>query len=67
MELNLAELAVMLDGTVVGDKHATVNNISKIEHASKGDISFISNPKYLPYLCKTNATAIIIDRISSMM
>lgn len=62
MELTLAELAVMLDGTVVGDKHATVNNISKIEHASKGDISFISNPKYLPYISKTNATAIIIDK-----
>ena len=61
MKLTVGELAVILNGSVVGDQDAIVNNISKIEEATQGDITFISNPIYLPYINKTNATAIIID------
>ena len=62
MKLTLAELADILEGSVVGDSNAKVNNLSKIEDASSGDITFISNPKYLPWIYKTNATAVIIDK-----
>ena len=62
MKLTLAELADILEGSVVGDNNAKVNNLSKIEDASSGDVTFISNPKYLPWIYKTNATAVIIDK-----
>jgi UDP-3-O-[3-hydroxymyristoyl] glucosamine N-acyltransferase len=62
MKLTLAELADILNGSVVGDSNAKVNNLSKIEEASSGDVTFISNPKYLPWIYKTNATAVIIDK-----
>ena len=62
MKLTLAELADILEGSVVGDSNAKVNNLSKIEDASSGDVTFISNPKYLPWIYKTNATAVIIDK-----
>ena len=62
MKLTLAELADILNGSVVGDSNAKVNNLSKIEEASSGDVTFISNPKYLPWIYKTNATVVIIDK-----
>ena len=62
MKLTLAELADILEGSVVGDSNAKVNNLSKIVEASSGDVTFISNPKYLPWIYKTNATAVIIDK-----
>ena len=62
MKLTLAELADILEGSVVGDGKATIHNLSKIEDASSGDITFISNPKYLPWIYKTKATAVIIDK-----
>ena len=55
MKLTLAELADILEGSVVGDPNATIYNLSKIEDASSGDVTFISNPKYLPWIYKTNA------------
>ena len=34
---------------------------SKIEDAQIGDVTFVSNPKYIPWLYKTKASVVIID------
>lgn len=61
MKLTVAELAEILKGKVVGEENTPLYNLAKIEEAQKGDISFISNPKYLPWLYKTKASVVIID------
>jgi len=59
MELKLKEIAQILDGTIDGDEDTLINNISGIEDAKKGDITFVANPKYIKYIETTNASAIV--------
>ena len=62
MKLTLANLALKLNGDIVGDTEIKLNNIAKIEYAKKGDITFLSNKKYLPWLKKTKASLIIVNK-----
>jgi len=62
MKLTINELAKILKGEIFGDGSTSLTNLAKIEEAKTGDITFISNPKYLPWLYKTNASVIIIDK-----
>ena len=62
MKLTLANLALKLNGDIVGDSETKLNNIAKIEYAKKGDITFLSNKKYLPWLKKTKASLIIVNK-----
>ena len=61
MKLTVANLAEILNGEVVGNNETVVNSISKIEEAIEGDITFLSNPKYVPWLKKTKASAVIVS------
>ena len=40
-----------------------VSKLSKIEEGEKGSLTFLSNPKYNPYLYTTNASIAIVDKI----
>jgi UDP-3-O-[3-hydroxymyristoyl] glucosamine N-acyltransferase len=59
MELRLKDIARILDGTIDGDEDTVISNISGIEDAKEGDITFVANPKYIKYIEKTNASAIV--------
>jgi UDP-3-O-[3-hydroxymyristoyl] glucosamine N-acyltransferase len=59
MELKLKEIAQILGGTIDGDEDTVINNISGIEDAKEGDITFVANPKYINYIEKTKASAIV--------
>ena len=61
MKLTIAELAEILKGKVVGEDNTQLFKLSKIEDAQKGDITFVSNPRYLPWLYKTKASVVIVD------
>jgi UDP-3-O-[3-hydroxymyristoyl] glucosamine N-acyltransferase len=58
----LKELAEWVDGTVVGDGGIEICGVAAIEDARAGEITFIANPKYLPKLNQTNASAIIVSK-----
>lgn len=62
MEFTIQEIAVMLGGEVQGDGTQKINMLAKIQDAKKGQISFLSNPKYEQYLYTTQASAVIIKR-----
>jgi len=62
MKLTIAKLAEILKGKMVGEDNTPLFKLSKIEEAQKGDVTFLSNPKYLPWLYKTKASVVIIDR-----
>lgn len=51
----------MLRGTVEGDPAATVSRLAKIEEAETGSLSFLANPKYIPYIYETNASIVIVN------
>ena len=62
MNYSVANLAKILKGKVVGNQNIMVERLSKIEEAQDGDITFLSNSKYLPWLHKTKASVVIIDK-----
>lgn len=53
---------MLLGGEVAGNDTLAINKLAKIEEGQPGAISFLSNPKYEPYLYTTQATAVIVDR-----
>ena len=61
MKFTAQQIATQLEGTVDGDPDAEVFQLSKIEEAQKGSLTFLSNPKYKPYIYKTQATITIVD------
>ena len=62
MKISINKLAKILDGEIIGNEKVTLYNLSKIEDASEGDITFLSNPKYIHLIYKTKASVVIIDR-----
>jgi UDP-3-O-[3-hydroxymyristoyl] glucosamine N-acyltransferase len=62
MKKKLNELAQWVDGTVVGDGETEISGVAAVEEAQAGDIIFIANPKYLPKLSETKASAIIVSK-----
>ena len=46
MEQTASELAVLLEGQVVGNPEIRVRKLAKIESAGPGSVSFLSNPEY---------------------
>ena len=62
MEINAASLAEMLGGEVVGDPQIVVTGPARIEHARKGDVCFLANPKYEHYIYDTQASVLLVNR-----
>ena len=62
MKKKLKELAQWVDGTIVGDGEVEISGVAAIEEARAGEITFIADPKYLPNLSKTNASAVIVSK-----
>ena len=62
MELTVKQIATLLEGEVAGSDSLTISSLSKIEDGKPGDISFLANPKYEPFLYTTQASAVIVNR-----
>jgi UDP-3-O-[3-hydroxymyristoyl] glucosamine N-acyltransferase len=62
MQVKVRDIAGLIRGEVVGNPDAAVTGIAGIREAQEGDITFLANPKYLPLLEKTKATAAITGR-----
>ncbi len=62
MHKTLKEIADFIGGEIIGDAQVVITGISGIEEARPGDITFLANPKYLAFLEKTNASAIITSK-----
>jgi UDP-3-O-[3-hydroxymyristoyl] glucosamine N-acyltransferase len=61
MEFTSLQIAQLLGGRVEGDENSKINRLSKIEEATEGAISFLSNPKYEHFLYTTNASAVLVN------
>lgn len=62
MHKTLREIAQLVDGEVCGDADIMITGVCGIKEAREGDITFVANPKYFPFVEKTHASAIIAPR-----
>jgi len=62
MKFTAQQIAAQLNGTVEGDTSTEVSELSKIEDAASGSLTFLSNPKYAPYIYKTKASIVIVHQ-----
>lgn len=62
MNLSLEEIAAKFNGSIEGEAGLKVNQLSKIETAQLGSLSFLSHKKYASYLYTTKASAVLIKK-----
>lgn len=62
MNIPLDEIANYVNGEVIGNNDTSITGVAKIEEAKKGDISFVSNPKYMKYLAGSSAEAVFVKK-----
>lgn len=62
MEFTAQQVALMIGGTVEGDSTVKVSMLAKIQEAGPGQIAFLANPKYEPYLYTTKASVVIVNQ-----
>ena len=60
MKFTAKQISEILEGTVDGNPETEVFKLAKIEEASEGSLTFLSNPKYNSYLYSTNASITIV-------
>ncbi len=61
MKLTLNELAAVVEAEVVGDGSIAIDSAASLEEARAGQLSFLSNPKYVPLLETTCASAVVVS------
>ena len=62
MEFSAKQIAAFIQGEIVGDENATVHTFAKIEEGMPGAISFLSNPKYTPYIYETQSSIVLVNK-----
>jgi UDP-3-O-[3-hydroxymyristoyl] glucosamine N-acyltransferase len=58
--MKLAEIAARIGCELRGDGSIDIHTVSAIEDAEPGALTFVSNPRYRPYLSSTRASAVIL-------
>lgn len=58
--MRLADLSELLECRLIGDGEIEIRGVAPIETAVKGDLTFLANPRYLPLLRDTGASAVIL-------
>ncbi len=60
-EKTIAEIAAMVGGTVHGDENAIIRGVASFEEAAGGEITFVSDKKYLKNIGACRASALIVS------
>jgi len=61
MEFTAKQVADLIGGRVEGNEQAIINTFAKIEEGKEGAISFLSNPKYTPYIYQTKSSVVLVN------
>lgn len=62
MEFSAQMIAGLIEGTIVGNPEAKVNNFAKIEEGKPGCISFLANDKYEHYIYETESSVVLVNK-----
>jgi len=60
--MKLGDIADFIGGKLYGDCEVEINDIAAIESAVEGEIAFLANPKYQPFIEESKASAIILPK-----
>jgi UDP-3-O-[3-hydroxymyristoyl] glucosamine N-acyltransferase len=61
MQFTAKQIAEFIGGRVEGNEETTISTFAKIEEATEGAITFLSNPKYTSYIYDTKASIVLIN------
>ncbi len=61
-QLTVSEIARLVGGEVQGDAGRPIRGVAALDAAGPGDLSFVANPRYLPYLHASSAGAVLVAR-----
>lgn len=62
MKFTASQIAGILDGEIEGNPEIAVDKLAKIEEGELGSLTFLSNPKYTPYIYTTKASITIVNK-----
>jgi len=62
MKFTALEIAKILNGEIDGDSSIVATSLDKIEEATKDSITFLNNKKYTPWIYKTKASIVIVNK-----
>lgn len=62
MEFSAKQIAEFIQGEIIGDEDIRVHTFAKIEEGIPGAISFLSNPKYTPYIYITQSSIVLVNK-----
>ena len=62
MKFTAKQIAEILNGKILGNPESVVNSLAKIEEGEKGDLCFLANKKYTPFIYKTKASVVIVNK-----
>jgi UDP-3-O-[3-hydroxymyristoyl] glucosamine N-acyltransferase len=62
LTLTLQEIAKLCDGELSGDPRSEISDAASLDEAVEGEIAFYNNPKYMPRLRKTRASAVFVPK-----
>jgi len=58
----LRQLADEIQADLQGDAACTITGVATLQNAGHGDLSFLANRRYFPYLSTTRASAVILNQ-----
>ncbi|HSV77024.1 MAG TPA: UDP-3-O-(3-hydroxymyristoyl)glucosamine N-acyltransferase [Bacteroidales bacterium] len=61
MEFSASQIAGFVKGTIEGNPDIKVNRFAKIEEATPGSLTFLSNPAYTPFIYTTTASIVLVS------
>ena len=62
MDISVGEIAALVGGAVTGEPALRITGLNGIRQAQWGDLTFLGDRKYLPYLETTGASAVLVAR-----
>lgn len=62
MQFTAQQIAGLINASIQGNPETVVSSFNNIEAATKGDLTFMGNPKYTEALLKTEASIVLIGK-----
>lgn len=62
MHWTASEVAGIVNGTVVGDGNVVISGLNGIKEARDGELTFLGDSRYLPFLETTGASVILVSK-----
>lgn len=60
MSLTIAQIAAHVEGTLRGDAERRISGVAPVDLAGPDDLSFVANPRYLPYVQDSLAGVLLV-------